>query len=161
MNHTEWVEEWQRIKGRFPSWTPTQVEAEDWCKALRFYDQEVVEKAGLLVVKKYSSNVPRLAWYMKFCEEEKKERRKYLSSVSEAKSPTSAELAQEQEKQKEEDISRLEAVSNDELMKAYIAVMKKYGHLISEPKSSNPREWKQTFRGLVYMHIFGDDNAIQ
>ena len=70
-------------------------------------------------------------------------------------------MAQEQEKQKEEDISRLEAVSNDELMKAYIAVMKKYGYLISEPKSSNPREWKQTFRGLVYMHIFGDDNAIQ
>ena len=67
MNHAEWIEEWQRIKGRFPSWTPTKVEAEDWCKALRFYDQEIVEKAGLLVVKKYSSNVPRLAWYMKFC----------------------------------------------------------------------------------------------
>jgi len=160
MQKSDWTEVWHRIKNRFPHWQPTQVEAEDWCRALTYYDKDIVEGAGVEVVKRYSSNTPRLAWFIKICEKEKKERFKKLTFMAQQMEKTAAEMRAEYDQEKERQIQRLEATSVDELRSACVKVLGKYGHLISKPENGNPREWKQTLRGLVHCELFGVDNDV-
>ena len=152
MKHSEWIESWCRIKDRFPNWTPTQIEAEDFCRGLIVYDMEMVEDVGRWIVKTYSSNIPRLAWYIKECEKRKKD-------LKQMNPPTQAVESfdfEEHDAQQETIIQRLEGVSTDELRNAYQSVMKKFGHLISKPEDGNVREWKQTLRSQVHLELFGE-----
>jgi hypothetical protein len=156
MKKQEWTTVWKRIKDRFPSWQPTQVEAEDWCRGLTYYDKDIVENAGVEVIKRYSSNTPRLAWFIKICEQAKKDRAAKLAEMCSSIEKSSQQLRDEYEAEKERQISRLEDTSVDDLRSACVKVLKMYGHLISRPENGNPREWKQTLRGLVYSELYGE-----
>ena len=152
MNITEWNDTWQRIKDRFPNWQPTPTEAEDWCMGLKIYDAKMVESVGHAISKKYSSEKPRLAWYIKECERRrKKERIENTPTFHEGNEND----FQEYLKRREFIIKKLESVPIEKLREVTISVLKEHGHLISKPTSGNPREWKQTLRSLVFGKIFG------
>ena len=152
MKHSEWLDSWKKIKERFPKWNPTQTEAEDFCRGLSVYDTETVEDIGQWIVKKYSSKIPRLAWYIKGCEYRK---RKAIQMNSTQKMVESFDF-DEHDAAQETIIQRIEGVSKDELRNAYQSVMKKFGHLISKPEDGNVREWKQTLRSQVHLELFGE-----
>ena len=153
MNITEWNDCWQRIKDRFPKWQPTATEAEDWCMGLRIYESAAVESVGHWITKKYSSQEPKLAWYIRECE---KRKRAIRASNSTTFHDSSEDLRKEYEERKELVISKLESTTIEKLREATISVLREQGHIISKPSSGNPREWKQTLRAMVYIKLYGE-----
>ena len=152
MKHSEWLDSWKKIKERFPKWNPTQTEAEDFCRGLIVYKEETVEDIGQWIVKKYSSKIPRLAWYIRGCERRK---RQAIHMKAPHRGFESLDV-DEHEAQKEKILQRLEGVPKDDLRNAYQSVMEKHGHLISKPEDGNVREWKQTLRLLIHHELFGE-----
>ena len=69
---------------------------------------------------------------------------------------SSEQLRADFDAEKERQILRLEDTSVDDLRSACVKVLGMYGHLISKPENGNPREWKQTRRGLVYCELYGE-----
>ena len=154
MNHSEWLEAWKKIRERFPNWNPTQTEAEDFCRGLIVYKDEVVEDIGQWIVKKYSSKEPRLAWYIKGCEYRK---RQAIQMNAPQRTIQLIDI-QELEAHKEAIIQRLEGLPTGELRNAYQSVMEKNGHLISKPDDGNIRQWKQTLLSQMNLEIFGEQD---
>jgi len=151
MNISEWNETWQRIKDRFPKWISTATEAEDWCMGLKIYEQEMVESVGHWITKTYSSEKPKLAWYIKECETRRRNQRIATAPTFHEGNEKDFE---EYLKRREFIIQKLEATPIEKLRETTISVLKEYGHIISKPESENPREWKQTLRSLVYSKIY-------
>ena len=154
MNKIEWMETWTRIKDRFPNWRPTTTEAEDWCIGLRVYEQETVECAGQQIVKKYSSEKPKLPWFVKECEK-RKQMDKMFNAAPE---PTWDDLREAFSDERKKTIEKLEAVPIERLREATISVLKKHGNIIKKPSDANVREWKNTLRSMVYCEIFREES---
>ena len=150
MNKSEWLETWARIKDRFPNWQPSATEAEDWCLALKIYTCEVVDNAGRSVAQNYASKTPSLKWLILNCEKQKRE-----SRINNAPpEPSWQDVRDAFDKEREQSITRLEAVPLDELRTATASVLRKNGNLIKKPDDANVREWKNTLRSLVYCELF-------
>ena len=156
MEKNEWIKVWSRIKARYPKWLPTHVETEDWTMALKLYDAGDVEDAARAVRAKYTAQVPALKWFIKFCEDRKKDRLKIKAEALEVKPEDDYKAI---EAERDENIRRLESVDVDLLRKAFGEVDKKYGHFLTKPENGNVREWGSMWRSAVYIYIFGKENA--
>ena len=153
MQKDEWTTTWVRLKDRYPEWIPKKTEAEDFCMGLRVYPYEMVEKVAFWVSQNYSSKTPKLAWYIRKCETLKKEK-------IPQKLDTSAEDRRKElddfDNKKEEALERLIGTDVTDLRKAFSVVRDQYGHLVSVPDNGDVKTWKNTFRSLVYLEIYGD-----
>ena len=151
MNQSEWGETWQRLKGRFPNWQPTAVEAEDWCMGLRVYPVEMVEDVSRWVKTKYSSNLPAMKWFIVECEKRKNQE---LASRRIQKE-IQVDHREDHELKREATIERLQNTDIDALRSACRKVMDKFP-FVAKPTSGDPREWKNTLRSMVFLEIYGD-----
>ena len=154
MNKSEWMETWQRLKGRFPSWQPTEVEAEDWCIGLRVYGMDMVEDVSRFVKTKYSSNTPAMKWFIVECEKRKKDK----LAQQRIQKQVDVDDRAEHEERREKTIERLENTDIDALRSACRKVIDRYP-FVSKPTCGNPREWKNTLRSMVFLEIYGDEIA--
>ena len=152
MNQGEWGETWQRLKGRFPNWQPTAVEAEDWCMGLRVYPFEMVEDVSRWVKTKYSSNLPAMKWFIVECEKRKNQE---LASRRIQKE-IQVDHREDHELKREATIERLQNTDIDALRSACRKVMDKFP-FVAKPTSGDPREWKNTLRAMVFLEIYGDE----
>ena len=152
MKKIEWMETWMRLKGRFPSWQPSEVEAEDWCIGLRVYSVEMVEDVGRWVKSNYSSNTPAMKWFIVECEKRKRDD----LAQQRIEKEVIVDVRAEHEAQKETTIEQLENTDIDKLRSACRKVLKRYP-FVAKPKCGNPREWKNTLRSMVFLEIYGDD----
>ena len=154
MKQTEWLDTWRRITARFPKWEPTQVEAEDFCLALRGYNKDMVEEVSRWVRQQYTSQTPAIKWFVVECEKRKKDQQQKNQHIVENQSKEQ-EIA-EWESQRENSVTKLEETPVEDLRKAYTFVMKQYGHLITKPENGNPRDWAPTLRSLVFCQLYGE-----
>ena len=155
MKKDEWVELWSRIKSRYPKWTPSKVESEDWCLALKSYDAAIVEIVSREVRIEYTSGIPTLKWYLKKLEAIKKKEAEKIKISNEADPEQEWQDALDK---REKSIERLENTDIGILREAGKKVLAEYGSLISHPKDSNVRDWPNTFRSCVFMKIYGDES---
>ena len=154
MNKTEWMETWQRLKARFPSWQPSEVEAEDWCRGLRVYKKDMVEDVSRWIKGNYSSNTPAMKWFINECEKRKRD----LTAKNQQEVATKGESREEYESKKEATLQKLEDTDIDSLRTACRSVMNKYP-FVAKPTCGNPREWKSTLRSMVFLEIYGDETT--
>lgn len=152
MNQNEWGETWQRLKGRFPNWQPTSVEAEDWCMGLRVYPAKMVEDVSRWVKTKYSSNLPAMKWFIVECEKRKNQE---LASRRIQKE-IQVDHREDYKAERELTIQRLENTDIAELRSACRKVIDKFP-FVAKPTSGDPREWKNTLRSMVFIEIYGDE----
>lgn len=151
MNHKEWIETWTRLKGRFPNWQPTAVEAEDWCMGLRVYPVEMVEDVGRWVKSNYSSNTPSMKWFIVECQKRKNQ------DIASRRVQKEVQVDQREDykAERESTIQRLENTDIAELRSACRKVIDKFP-FVAKPTCGDPREWKNTLRSMVYLEIYGD-----
>jgi len=152
MRQIEWMETWVRIKKRYPKWQPTDVETEDWCRALHVYTKDAVEEVTRWVRQNYTSQIPSIKW---FIVELEKQKRKERQDKRESQNVQVDERG-EHKKLSEETIERLENTDIEILRSACKSVLDKYGNLITKPENGNPRDWKNTFRSLIHQEIYGE-----
>ena len=153
MNRTEWYETWQRLLERWSEWTPSKVEAEDWCLGLLRYSPEMIEEVARHVASTFSSKTPRLAWMLRECE---KRRVAAIRVVQESKPQDHHVDEDEFLKQKEIDFKQLEEAPVDDLRKAYQKAIEKYP-MISRAEDGDTRNWKSTLRAAVLSELKGGE----
>lgn len=151
MRREQWGETWQRLRERWSEWTPSKVEAEDWCLGLLRYSPELVEEVARHVASSFSSNTPRLAWMLRECE---KRRVAVLDAVQLTKPPEHHVDEDEFLKQREIAFKQLEEVPVDDLRKAYQKAIEKYP-MISRAEDGDTRNWKSTLRAAVMSELRG------
>ena len=153
MNRTEWHETWQRLLERWSEWTPSKVEAEDWCLGLLRYSPEMIEEVARHVASTFSSKTPRLAWMVRECE---KRRVAAIRVVQESKPQDHHVDEDEFLKQKEIAFKQLEEAPVDDLRKAYQKAIEKYP-MISRAEDGDTRNWKSTLRAAVLSELKGGE----
>ena len=153
MNRTEWYETWQRLLERWSEWTPSKVEAEDWCLGLVRYSPEMIEEVARHVASTFSSKTPRLAWMLRECE---KRRVAAIRVVQESKPQDHHVDEDEFLKQKEIAFKQLEEAPVDDLRKAYQKAIEKYP-MISKAEDGDTRNWKSTLRAAVLSELKGGE----
>jgi len=153
MQKDEWAETWQRLKDRYPEWNPKQTEAEDFCMGLKIYPYKMVEAVAFWVARNYSSKTPKLAWYIRKCEEIKKRNIPERIDTSDLQRKKECD---DNDKSRKEALERLVSTDVTDLRKAFAVVRDEYGHLITIPENGDVKTWKNTFRSLMYLEIYGE-----
>ena len=153
MKKIDWMESWGRIKKRFPNWQPTDVEAEDWCIALRVYDKDQVEDVSRQVRQQYASQVPAIKWFIVELEKRRKTQAHDMF-IDQSQEDVEREK-QEIEAEKELHTQQLEVLPVEKLREGVRYAIYKYPNFLEMPKNGNVREWSPWLRAVVWTHLLG------
>ena len=147
---------WTRIRTlfahRWPEWNPSDQEHRDFRSVMKNMSYEDLDEAMLQVKVNYSSKIPQLKWIVTAYHRLRDERRKAqrIQSGPQSDEGLAAELRQV-ELEKQECMSRLQALDPNHLQEAIRLAQKKNGRFLSGdiPTEVLRMSWLQRFAVLI------------
>lgn len=133
---------------RWPEWEPTDQERRDWLRVMKNWDWDQLDEAMLEVKMRYSSKIPQLKWIRDAYYRLRDERQKAQRSQSDLREGEGlAEESRQLELERQECMSRLQALSPDRLQKAIQIAAARYGQWV-------PSRFPNDLQSMTWMHRF-------
>ena len=152
----EWRETLQQVRQRWPKWEASEMDVEDWGRALKNRHPEDVREALYRVRSKYASDSPKLAWVIRAANTVRDEREANVDMENESiamKTAAAKEMMEEAEYQGQHEarIQRLAHVDPERV--SMVRRLLEQKGFIQRHAESDPNKWPRFTVGLVMAAI--------